>query len=70
MPYLLSDLNRGKVAQMYISLADSRATGFKKWADAHRQEKFGDARAGEGEDGVTAAPDLDQGVITPAEHRP
>jgi hypothetical protein len=40
--------------------------------DAHQPEKLGDARAGAGEGGVIAAPDLDQGVTTPAEqpHRP
>jgi hypothetical protein len=57
---------------MYISLEDSRANGFKKWADAHQPERLGDARTGAGEGGVIAAPDLDQGVTTPAEqpHRP
>jgi hypothetical protein len=57
---------------MYISLADSRAKGFKKWSDAHQAERLGDARAGAGEGGVIAAPDLAQGVTTPAEqpHRP
>jgi hypothetical protein len=57
---------------MYVSLADSRAKGFKKWADVHQPEKLGGARAGVGEGGVIAAPDLDQGVTTPAErpHRP
>jgi hypothetical protein len=57
---------------MSISLADSRAKGFKKWADAHQPERLGDARTGAGEGGVIAAPDLDQGVTTPAEqpHRP
>jgi len=51
---------------MYISLADSRAKGFKKWADAHQQKKLGDART-EAEDGVIAAPDLDEEAATPAE---
>ena len=46
---------------MYVSLADSRAKGFKKWADVHQPEKLGGARAGAGEGGVIAAPDLDQG---------
>jgi hypothetical protein len=57
---------------MYISLADSRAKGFKKWSDAHQPERLGDARAGAGEGGVIAAPDLAQGVTKPAEppHRP
>jgi hypothetical protein len=57
---------------MYVSLADSRAKGFKKWADVHQPEKLGGARAGAGEGGVIAAPDLDQEVTAPAEqpHRP
>ncbi len=57
---------------MYISLEDSRANGFRKWADAHQPERLGDARIGAGEGGVIAAPDLAQGVTTPAEqpHRP
>ena len=57
---------------MYISLEDSRAKGFKKWADAHQPERLGDARIEAGEGGVIAAPDLAQGVTTPAEqpHRP
>ena len=57
---------------MYISLADSRAKGFVKWADTHQPERLGDARAGAGEGGVIAAPDPAQGVTTPVEqpHRP
>jgi hypothetical protein len=57
---------------MSISLEDSRAKGFKKWSDAHQPERLGDARTGANEGGVIAAPDLDQGVTTPAEqpHRP
>jgi hypothetical protein len=51
---------------MYVSLADSRAKGFKKWADVHQPEKLGGARAGAGEGGVIAAPDLAQGLMTPA----
>jgi len=58
--------------EMYISLADGRAEGFKKWADIHQLEKLGGARAGASEGGVIAAPDLAQGVTTQAEqpHRP
>jgi hypothetical protein len=57
---------------MYISLAYSRAKGFKKWADIHQPEKLGGARAGADEGSVIAAPDLDQEVTAPAEqpHRP
>ena len=53
---------------MYVSLADSRAKGFMKWSDAH-QLKLGGARAGAGEGGVIAAPDLDQGVTAPPNSR-
>ena len=57
---------------MYISLADSRAKGFMKWADTHQPERLGDAGAGAGEAAVIAAPALAQGATTPAEqpHRP
>ena len=57
---------------MYISLADSRAKGFKKWADIHQPEKLGGARAGASEAAVISALDLDQGLMTPTEqpHRP
>jgi hypothetical protein len=30
---------------MYISLADSRAKGFMKWADAHQPERLAPERA-------------------------
>jgi len=48
-----------------------RAKGFKKWADVHQPEKLGGPRAGAGEGGVIAAPDL-AGVTMSAEqsHRP
>jgi hypothetical protein len=49
---------------MHISLAESRAKGFVKWADAHEPEKLGDTRAGAGEDHITAAPDIDQGITS------
>jgi hypothetical protein len=57
---------------MYISLADSRAKGFKKWADIHQPETLGGAHAGTDEGSLIAAPDLDQEVTAPAEqpHRP
>jgi hypothetical protein len=35
-----------RLAEMYVSLADSRAKGFKKWADVHQPEKLAGARAG------------------------
>ena len=56
---------------MYISLEDSRAKGFMKWADAH-PEGLGAARAVAGEGAVISAPDLAEAVMTPAEqpHRP
>ena len=43
---------------MYISLAESRAKGFMKWANTYQPERRGDARAGADEDRVIAAPDL------------
>jgi hypothetical protein len=57
---------------MYNSLADSRAKGFKKWADIHQPEKLGSARGAVDEGSVIAALDLDQEVTAPAEqpHRP
>jgi hypothetical protein len=56
---------------MYISLEDSRAKGFMKWADAH-PEGLGEARTVAGEGAVISAPDLAEAVMTPAEqpHRP
>jgi hypothetical protein len=56
---------------MYISLEDSRAKGFMKWADAH-PERLGEASTVAGEDAVISAPDLAEAVMTPAEqpHRP
>jgi hypothetical protein len=44
---------------MYISLADSRARGFVKWAEAQQREGLGEARAAAPEDGVPADLDLD-----------
>ena len=57
---------------MYISLADSRANGFVRWAGAFQPEKLGDARDGAGEGGAMAARALAQGAPRPAEqpHRP
>jgi hypothetical protein len=52
---------------MYISLADSRAQGFVKWADAHQRERLGDACAGAPKNGAVAARDLDRGATIPAE---
>lgn len=49
---------------MYISLAESRAKGFMRWADAHEPETGSESRAGASEDRIVAAPDLD-GLTTP-----
>ena len=35
---------------MYISLAESRAKGFMKWANTYQPERRGNARAGADED--------------------
>jgi hypothetical protein len=43
------------LTKMYISLADSRAKGFMKWADTYQPESRGDASAGADEHRVTAA---------------
>ena len=43
---------------MYISLAESRAKGFIKWANTYQPERRRDARAGANEDNVIAASDL------------
>jgi hypothetical protein len=68
----LENLNCKRLADMYISLVDSRAKGFKKWADIHQPEKLGGARAEADEGSVIAALDLDQEVTAPAAqpHRP
>ena len=57
---------------MYISLADSRANGFMKWADAYQSEKLGDVRGGAGEGSVIETRALAQAAMMPAEqpHRP
>jgi len=55
--------------EMYISLADSRAKGFVKWADAHQRERLGDAPARAPENGVIAALDLDRGATKGASRR-
>ena len=43
---------------MYISLAESRAKGFIKWANTHQPEGRRNARAGATEDNVISALDL------------
>jgi len=52
---------------MYVSLADSRANGFVKWAGAFQPEKIGDARHGAGEVDGIAARALAQRATTPVE---
>ena len=56
---------------MYISLKDSCANGFNKWADAHQPEIKNDLRASGGRM-VSASPDQDSPVMTSVEqpHRP
>jgi hypothetical protein len=49
---------------MYISLKDSCAKGFRKWADAHQPEIKNDLRASEGSRLVGASPDQDSPVMT------
>ena len=57
---------------MFISLKDSCAKGFKKWADAHQPEIENDLGAG-GRNGLAAAsPDHDNMAMMSLEqpHRP
>jgi hypothetical protein len=56
---------------MYISLKDSCANGFRKWADAHQPEIKNDLRASGGRL-VSASPDQDSPVMTSLErpHHP
>jgi len=56
---------------MYISLKDSCANGFRKWADAHQPEMKNDLRAS-GSRLVSASPDQDSPVLTSLErpHHP
>ncbi len=51
---------------MYISVAESRAKGFLRWADAHEPEKIADTRAKVKSDGVVATPDL-EGISVPSQ---
>jgi hypothetical protein len=57
---------------MYISLKDSCAKGFKKWADAHQPEIKNDLRASRGNGLAAASTDQDVLVMTSLErpHRP
>jgi hypothetical protein len=48
---------------MYISLAESRANGFRKWSDAHPPHRNGDVASGD----VVADLGSDYAAMTPAE---
>lgn len=52
---------------MYISLADSLAKGFRKWADVHQPDRKIDDRAGGGDAAIIADLDADGAVLTPPE---
>jgi hypothetical protein len=54
---------------MYISLKDSCANGFRKWADAHQPEIKNDLRASGGRL-VSATPDQDSPVMMTSLKRP
>ena len=56
---------------MYISLKDSCANGFRKWADAHQPEIKNDLRAS-GSRLVSASPDQDSPLVISLEraHHP
>ena len=57
---------------MYISLKDSCAKGFRRWADAHQPEIKNDLRASGSSRLVAAGPDQDSPGMTSLEqpHRP
>jgi len=61
-----------KECLMYISLKDSCAKGFKKWADTHQPEIKNDLRASRGNRLTAASTDQDNLVMTSLErtHRP
>lgn len=52
---------------MYISLADSLAKGFRKWADAHQPDIKIDDRAGRGDAAIIANLDAGDAILTPPE---
>jgi hypothetical protein len=52
---------------MYISLKDSCAKGFKKWADAHQPEIKNDLHASRGNGLAAASTDQDNLVMTSLE---
>lgn len=52
---------------MYISLADSLAKGFRKWADVHQPDNKIDDHASGGDAAVIANLDADDAVLTPSE---
>jgi hypothetical protein len=52
---------------MYISLKDSCAKGFRKWADAHQLEIKNDLRASGGNRLVAASSDQDSPAMTSLE---
>src|ERR1700738_5424856 len=68
-PHILFPRNSKKELIMGISMT-VRTSGFRKWSEAHDPKIA--VRAVAGEAAVISAPDLDQGLMTPAEqpHRP
>jgi hypothetical protein len=52
---------------MYISLKDSCAKGFKRWADAHQPEIKNDLRASRGNGLAAASTDQDNLMMTSLE---
>jgi len=56
--------NAKKELIMGISMTD-RSSGFRKWSEAHDPKIA--IRAVAGEAAAISAPDLDQGLVTPAE---
>jgi hypothetical protein len=52
---------------MYISLADSLAKGFRRWADAHQPDIKIDDHASGGDAAIIANLDADDAVLAPPE---
>jgi hypothetical protein len=55
---------------MYISLAHSRASGFKKWSDDHRQPDNDDDQPGGATPVAITEPTSDREALEKPPHRP
>jgi len=59
-----------RIAAMYISLANSRTGGFKRWSNAHRPDNDDDNSGGATPIAVRKAPTDECHAIEEALHRP